>query len=294
MGISSSILRGWPGTLDCVHQQDIRGFGVVHIVRIGPGREKPGMHMRLRPRLAPTEPDTGGGADPQVPAKSADDRRRSCPAGAEHAARVQPLRDQVSDARRPVPALRDELRGPAGPRQPRRRRRLRRVERLLRHPTAAVLLGEDRGPAVPAQAADAPLRRPVHVDDDTTVFVEIKQRVNRVTQKRRVALPYRLARGCCATAGRWSRTSPASARFVEEVLGLRAGLDLRPVAMTGYQREAFVGRDADARPAGHPRPPRPRPGPRLPPRRGRREPADRPGPAGGAWSSRPTSGCRTG
>jgi hypothetical protein len=33
--------------------------------------------------------------------------------------------------------------------------------------------------------------------------------------------------------------------FLEEVLGLVSGLDLRPVAMTGYRREAYVGRDAD-------------------------------------------------
>jgi len=39
---------------------------------------------------------------------------------------------------------------------------------------------------------------------------------------------------------------PEQRAFLEEVLGLICGLDLRPVAMTGYQREAFVGRDADA------------------------------------------------
>ncbi|MGW4500000.1 VTC domain-containing protein [Micromonospora sp. NPDC004336] len=82
------------------------------------------------------------------------------------------------------------------------------------------------------------------VTDDTTVYVEIKQRVNRVTQKRRIALPYRLARELC------DRRVPVDhdgcpPAFVEEVLELVAGLDLRPVAMTGYQREAFVGRDAD-------------------------------------------------
>ena len=83
------------------------------------------------------------------------------------------------------------------------------------------------------------------VDDDSTVFVEIKQRVNRVTQKRRVGLPYHLARDLCD-----GRTmvghEPAQRAFLEEVLELVSGLDLRPVAMTGYQREAFVGRDADA------------------------------------------------
>ncbi|MCA2211251.1 polyphosphate polymerase domain-containing protein [Jidongwangia harbinensis] len=83
------------------------------------------------------------------------------------------------------------------------------------------------------------------IGDDTTVYVEIKQRVNRVTQKRRVALPYRSARELCDRRVLVDH-DPAQRAFVEEVLELVSGLDLRPVAMTGYQREAFVGRDADA------------------------------------------------
>lgn len=82
------------------------------------------------------------------------------------------------------------------------------------------------------------------IDDDTTVFVEIKQRVNRVTQKRRIALPYRKARELCD--GRvLIDHEPGEAAFVEEVLELITGLNLRPTAMTGYHRDAFLGRDAD-------------------------------------------------
>lgn len=79
---------------------------------------------------------------------------------------------------------------------------------------------------------------------DTPVQVEIKQRVNRVTQKRRIALPY-------ATALRWLHDredidcDPAERPFVHEVSTLVGNLDLRPVVTTGYQREAFIGRDAD-------------------------------------------------
>ena len=83
------------------------------------------------------------------------------------------------------------------------------------------------------------------VADDTTVFVEIKQRVNRVTQKRRVALPYRQALRLCDDREMVGH-EPGQAAFLEEVLGLVSRLDLRPVAMTGYQREAFVGRGAEA------------------------------------------------
>jgi SPX domain protein involved in polyphosphate accumulation len=83
------------------------------------------------------------------------------------------------------------------------------------------------------------------IGDDTSVFVEIKQRVNRITQKRRVALPYRLARDLCDRRTMVEH-EPAQQAFLDEVLELVNRLDLRPVAMTGYQREAYVGRDAEA------------------------------------------------
>ncbi|WP_203735794.1 polyphosphate polymerase domain-containing protein [Paractinoplanes durhamensis] len=82
------------------------------------------------------------------------------------------------------------------------------------------------------------------VGDDSTVHVEIKQRVNRVTQKRRVALPYHLARDLCDKRVMPDH-EPGQRAFLEEVLELVSLLDLRPVAMTGYQREAYVGSGAD-------------------------------------------------
>jgi hypothetical protein len=82
------------------------------------------------------------------------------------------------------------------------------------------------------------------VDDDTPVFVEIKQRVNRVTQKRRITLPYAQARGLC-DGREMVEHADADRPFLNEVLGLVHGLDLRATAITGYQRHAYVGRDAD-------------------------------------------------
>ncbi|BBZ35385.1 polyphosphate polymerase domain-containing protein [Mycolicibacterium confluentis] len=85
---------------------------------------------------------------------------------------------------------------------------------------------------------------PSDCTDETPVQIEIKQRVNRVTQKRRMALPY-------ATARAWldHREPPQSSgterAFVDEVSTLIGNLDLRPIVTTGYLREAFVGRDAD-------------------------------------------------
>ncbi|GIE92175.1 VTC domain-containing protein [Actinoplanes regularis] len=83
------------------------------------------------------------------------------------------------------------------------------------------------------------------VGDDTLVHVEIKQRVNRVTQKRRIALPYHVARDLCDGRQMIETGSSRDRAFLEEIVELVSSLDLRPVAMTGYQREAFVGRDAD-------------------------------------------------
>jgi SPX domain protein involved in polyphosphate accumulation len=82
------------------------------------------------------------------------------------------------------------------------------------------------------------------VDDDTPVYVEIKQRVNRVTQKRRARLPYKDALRLCN--GREMTDHPGGEQpFLDEVLDLVGRLDLRPTAMTGYQRQAFLGRDAE-------------------------------------------------
>ncbi|WP_440097597.1 polyphosphate polymerase domain-containing protein [Streptosporangium sp. H16] len=82
------------------------------------------------------------------------------------------------------------------------------------------------------------------VRDDTPVFVEIKQRVNRVTQKRRVSLPYRDALRLCG-GRQMVEHEPSQRAFLQEVLDLVSRLDLRAVAMTGYTRHAYVGRDAD-------------------------------------------------
>ncbi|MDA0635518.1 polyphosphate polymerase domain-containing protein [Nonomuraea sp. MCN248] len=81
--------------------------------------------------------------------------------------------------------------------------------------------------------------------DDTPVFVEIKQRVNRVTQKRRVRVPYLDALRLC-DGRRMISHEPSQRAFLEEVLDLVCRLDLRATAMTGYTRHAYLGRDADA------------------------------------------------
>lgn len=86
---------------------------------------------------------------------------------------------------------------------------------------------------------------------DAQVSVEIKQRVNRVTQKRRVIVPYNLALELCdhrqridlSHLGADKRADGQS--FVDEVLDLITHLDLRATAMTGYLREPYIGVDSD-------------------------------------------------
>jgi SPX domain protein involved in polyphosphate accumulation len=85
---------------------------------------------------------------------------------------------------------------------------------------------------------------PEKVSEASTVFVEIKQRVDRVTQKRRVALSYPSARMLCD-----ERRDPgvvgAAEPLVAEILGLVQTLDLQPTVITTYFRDGYVGQDAD-------------------------------------------------
>lgn len=85
---------------------------------------------------------------------------------------------------------------------------------------------------------------PADCTDQTPVQVEIKQRVNRVTQKRRIELPYGDARQWL-DAREALECNRSQKGFVDEVTTLVGNLDLRPIVTTGYLREAFVGRDAD-------------------------------------------------
>ncbi|WP_291478689.1 polyphosphate polymerase domain-containing protein [Corynebacterium sp.] len=82
------------------------------------------------------------------------------------------------------------------------------------------------------------------ISENSMVSVEIKQRVNRVTQKRRVMLPYHLALDLCDRRRRVEYPG-ADQSFVDEVLDLVVRLDLRATAVTGYRREPYVGSDAD-------------------------------------------------
>jgi len=77
------------------------------------------------------------------------------------------------------------------------------------------------------------------------VFVEIKQRLNRATQKRRVRMRYDEALEICGEAVIPDH-DPVDADTVGEIAGMVEWYGLEPAAITLYTREAFVGTDADA------------------------------------------------
>lgn len=80
--------------------------------------------------------------------------------------------------------------------------------------------------------------------EGTPVFVEIKQRVNRVTQKRRVLLPYCEALLLCNERQR-PLHEPRDAAVVDEIIGLLWQYDLRPASIVRYARQALVGTEYD-------------------------------------------------
>jgi len=86
---------------------------------------------------------------------------------------------------------------------------------------------------------------PDDLGDRTKVWVEIKQRVNRVTQKRRVRLPYADASRLCAGQAP-AIFDPGDEAIIEEILVLAAQNQLQPTTVVGYVREAYLGRDEDS------------------------------------------------
>jgi SPX domain protein involved in polyphosphate accumulation len=85
--------------------------------------------------------------------------------------------------------------------------------------------------------------------DDDAIALEIKQRINRTVQKRRLELPLPLAEQLCAgTLDLTDLTdlSPDDHEVASEVRYLVDALDLRPTAITAYQRRAFMGNRYDS------------------------------------------------
>lgn len=85
-----------------------------------------------------------------------------------------------------------------------------------------------------------------NVDDISQCTVEIKQRINRTVQKRRLLLALPEAERLCAGADVPKGLHPLDQRVADEVSYLVHGKHLRPTAITAYHRRAFEGMHTNA------------------------------------------------
>jgi len=77
-------------------------------------------------------------------------------------------------------------------------------------------------------------------------MVEIKQRINRTVQKRRLLLPIAQAEALCVGRHRPERLEPLDQEVADEVHYLALAKQLRPAAITAYLRRAFEGHRRNA------------------------------------------------
>jgi SPX domain protein involved in polyphosphate accumulation len=80
--------------------------------------------------------------------------------------------------------------------------------------------------------------------EETPVCVEIKQRVDRVTQKRRALLPYSEALRLCNDR-QIPEHEPEDKAIIEEIYVFLWQYNLRPASLVRYTRQAFVGTEYD-------------------------------------------------
>ena len=82
------------------------------------------------------------------------------------------------------------------------------------------------------------------LEEDGPVLVEIKQRVNKVTQKRRALLPYCDAMRLC-DGRQVPEHNPRDSAVIDEISALLWQYDLRPASIVRYARHALIGTEYD-------------------------------------------------
>jgi hypothetical protein len=82
---------------------------------------------------------------------------------------------------------------------------------------------------------------------DTNCFVEIKQRINKTLQKKRIVLPYVSATALCGTGAdvETEVMSDTDQAVIQEVQYLQNTLQLQPACVVSYDRLAFEGSEYD-------------------------------------------------
>lgn len=85
------------------------------------------------------------------------------------------------------------------------------------------------------------------VTPETICFVEIKQRINKTLQKKRVRLPYATAEALCGTGEEvtGANLSETDREIIDEVRYLSNTLQLQPACIVSYNRMAFEGSEYD-------------------------------------------------
>ena len=85
------------------------------------------------------------------------------------------------------------------------------------------------------------------VTAETPCFVEIKQRINKTVQKKRVILPYSSAAALCGTGTDMEQDEmPETERMIiDEVKFLHSTWQLQPACVVSYDRLAFEGSEYD-------------------------------------------------
>lgn len=83
------------------------------------------------------------------------------------------------------------------------------------------------------------------VTPETFCFVEIKQRINKTLQKKRVRLSYAVAEALCSEGEPVADQSVADQAVIEELLYLHHMLQLQPACVVAYHRLAFQGDEYD-------------------------------------------------
>lgn len=81
----------------------------------------------------------------------------------------------------------------------------------------------------------------VHDRAPSAAMVEIKQRLGRTTQKRRVVVPLDEALRLCEARSAWTWQDATDQAVADEIRSLVLALALRPACTISYRRRAFVG-----------------------------------------------------
>lgn len=82
-------------------------------------------------------------------------------------------------------------------------------------------------------------------DDNSKVYIEIKQRIDRVTQKRRVGVTYGEAKDLLDEGIYPPNIRPEDKEVVDELHHLATSQKLEPAAITCYDRQAYFGTQND-------------------------------------------------